>query len=143
MCRISCAQSIVLQWLRELIRFVWSASMSDEPPPSPDTQPAVPVEADLPVDTTADRPNGAQWPAPLRYGMGIVLISICVAGLLLILPLLQIILLSFLIAFIMMFIPSRNLSRRIRLPYGLAVVVSFVIAIVIVVVLALVLLPEV
>ncbi len=73
--------------------------------------------------------------------MGIVLISICVAGLLLILPLLQIILFSFLIAFIM-FIPSRNLSRRTRLPYGLAVVVSFVIAVAIVIVAALVLLPE-
>jgi predicted PurR-regulated permease PerM len=91
---------------------------------------------------SASATHAAQWPAPLRYGMGIVLISICVAGLLLILPLLQIILLSFLIAFIM-FIPSRNLSRRTRLPYGLAVVVSFVIAVGIVIVIALVLLPEV
>ena len=53
----------------------------------------------------------AQWSVTVRYGVGIVLIAICVAGLLLVLPLLQIILLSFLIAFIM-FIPSRSLSRR-------------------------------
>ena len=77
----------------------------------------------------------------MRYGVGIVLIAICVAGLLLILPLLQIVLLSFLIAFIM-FIPSRALSQRFHLPYGLSVVISFVIAIAIVVPLALVLLPE-
>ena len=94
-------------------------------------QPAEPVSA----------PGAAQWPGPLRYGMGIVLIAICVAGLLLILPLLQIILLSFLIAFIM-FIPSRALSRRTRLPYGLSVVVSFLIAAAIVIGLALLLLPD-
>jgi predicted PurR-regulated permease PerM len=93
-------------------------------------------------DETPDRPNNSQWPAPLRYGMGVVLISICVAGLLLILPLLQIILLSFLFAFIM-FLPSRDLSRRTRLPYGLSVVIAFVIAAAIVVALALVLLPEI
>ncbi|HTP08984.1 MAG TPA: AI-2E family transporter [Anaerolineae bacterium] len=115
--------------------------MSDNVSTSPEAQPNVTLPTELIAGPTATA-NTAQWPAPLRYGMGIVLISICVAGLLLILPLLQIILLSFLIAFIM-FIPSRNLSRHTRLPYGLAVVVSFVIAIVIVVVLALMLLPEV
>jgi predicted PurR-regulated permease PerM len=116
--------------------------MSDEPSPSPDAAPAVPVESSPPVDETVERKNDGQWPAPLRYGMGVVLISICVAGLLLILPLLQIILLSFLLAFIM-FIPSRALARRTRLPYGLAVVTSFVISIAIAVVLALVLLPDI
>jgi predicted PurR-regulated permease PerM len=116
--------------------------MSDEPSPTPDAQPVAPAEVTATLNETTDSQDSSQWPAPLRYGMGIVLISICVAGLLLILPLLQIILLSFLIAFIM-FIPSRNLSRRTRLPYGLAVVLSFVIAIVVVVVLALVLLPEI
>jgi|GEM_PF-2383339 len=116
--------------------------MSDEPSPSPDAESAAPAEVTATLDETTDSQNDGQWPAPLRYGMGIVLVAICVAGLLLIMPLLQIILLSFLIAFIM-FLPSRNLNRRTRLPYGLAVVVSFVIAIAIVVALALVLLPEV
>jgi putative permease len=116
--------------------------MSDDPTTSPDAKSAVitpPTEAQ--PNEVASSAGTAQWPAPLRYGMGIVLISICVAGLLLILPLLQIVLLSFLIAFIM-FIPSRNLSRRTRLPYGLAVVVSFMIAIALAIVAAMVLLPE-
>jgi hypothetical protein len=65
----------------------WSVRMSAEPLPSP-------AAPDLLVDETTNREADSQWPAPLRYGMGIVLISICVAGLLLILPLLQIVLLS-------------------------------------------------
>jgi predicted PurR-regulated permease PerM len=115
--------------------------MSDEPLNSPDAQPDVTAATTPPLVESAPNESTAQWPAPLRYGMGVVLISICVTGLLLILPLLQIILLSFLIAFIM-FIPSRNLSRRTRLPYGLAVIVSFLILIAIISVLVLVLLPD-
>jgi len=115
--------------------------MSDQPLPSPDAQTVVPVEPSLPVDETTDLKDSGQWPAPLRYGMGIVLIAICVAGLLLVLPLLQIVLLAFLIAFIM-FVPSRNLSRRTRLPYGLAVIVSFLIAVALLIGLALVFFPE-
>jgi predicted PurR-regulated permease PerM len=110
--------------------------MSVDPLASPDAQPD--VNSAPPDELVADT---AQWPGPLRYGAGIVLIAICVAGLLLVLPLLQIILLSFLIAFIM-FIPSRALSRRTRLPYGLSVVVSFLIAAAIVIGLMLLLLPE-
>jgi predicted PurR-regulated permease PerM len=115
--------------------------MSEEPPSPSAAQSAATAESTTFADKTIDRTDNTQWPAPLRYGMGVVLISICVAGLLLILPLLQIILLSFLIAFIM-FIPSRNLSRRTRLPYGLAVVVSFVTAAVLIGLLALLFLPE-
>ena len=118
-----------------------SAEPATSPDDQPDAQPAITTPMPPPLSESADNPDDAQWPAPLRYGMGIVLISICVAGLLLILPLLQIILLSFLIAFIM-FIPSRNLSRRTRLPYGLAVVVSFLIAVAIIIGLAIILLPE-
>jgi len=115
--------------------------MSDEPTPSPDVESAATAETTLPLSAAANHQNDSQWPAPLRYGMGVVLIAICVAGLLLILPLLQIVLLAFLIAFIM-FVPSRNLSRRARLPYGLAVIVSFLIAVVIVIGLGLIFLPE-
>ena len=114
--------------------------MSDDPSTPPDAQPVATPTAAQPAEPVS-APGAAQWPGPLRYGMGIVLIAICVAGLLLILPLLQIILLSFLIAFIM-FIPSRALSRRTRLPYGLSAVVSFLIAAAIVIGLALLLLPD-
>ena len=115
--------------------------MLNEPLVPPDDAPAAQAAADRLSDENAERPNSGQWPAPLRYGMGVVLIAICVAALLLLMPLLQVILLSFLIAFIM-FMPSRNLSRRTRLPYGLAVVLSFVVAIIIIAVLVWLLLPE-
>jgi putative permease len=111
--------------------------MSDEPASSLEDA----TGTSLPIDKTADGQGAGQWPAPLRYGMGVVLIAICVAGLLLLMPLLQVILLSFLIAFIM-FIPSRNISRRTRLPYGLAVVLSFVVVIITIAVLVWLLLPE-
>jgi predicted PurR-regulated permease PerM len=116
--------------------------MTDESSTPPEAQPA----ADLsPAETSepgkpANAP-AAQWPGPLRYGVGVVLIAIVAAGFVLVLPLLQVILLSFLIAFIM-FMPSRTLSGRTRLPYGLSVVVSFLIAAAIVVGLALLLLPD-
>ena len=106
--------------------------MSDEPLPLPDAQP----------DETISTAGTAQWPEPLRYGVGITLIAIVAAGFVLVLPLLQVILFSFLIAFIM-FIPSRALSKRTRLPYGLAVGVSFIIAAVLFIGLALLLLPEI
>ena len=106
--------------------------MSDEPLPLPDAQP----------DETISPAGTAQWPEPLRYGVGLTLIAIVAAGFVLVLPLLQVILLSFLIAFIM-FIPSRALSKRTRLPYGLAVGVSFIIAAVLFIGLVLVLLPEI
>jgi predicted PurR-regulated permease PerM len=106
--------------------------MSDEPLPLPDAQP----------DETISTAGTAQWPGPLRYGVGITLIAIVAAGFVLVLPLLQLILLSFLIAFIM-FIPSRSLSKRTRLPYGLAVGVSFIIAAVLFIGLALLLLPDI
>ncbi len=117
--------------------------MSDEPATPLDARPA---EITTPTDAQPNEPvlaaSTAQWPGPLRYGVGIVLIAICAAGLVLILPLLQVLLLGFLIAFIM-FIPSRALSRRTRLPYGLSVVVSFLIAAAIVIGLMLILLPEI
>jgi predicted PurR-regulated permease PerM len=106
--------------------------MSDEPLPLPDAQP----------DETVSTTGTAQWPEPLRYGVGLTLIAIVAAGFVLVLPLLQVILLSFLIAFIM-FIPSRSLAKRTRLPYGLAVGVSFIIAAVLIIGLALLLLPEI
>ncbi len=117
--------------------------MSDEPSPPPDAQSAVSATtADTPPDETVSAANAPQWPITVRYGVGIVLIAICVLGLLLVLPLLQVILLSFLIAFIM-FLPSRGLSRRLHLPFGLSVVISFVAAAAIITVLAVLLLPEV
>jgi predicted PurR-regulated permease PerM len=106
--------------------------MSDEPLPLPDAQP----------DETISTAGTAQWPEPLRYGVGLTLIAIVAAGFVLVLPLLQVILFSFLIAFIM-FIPSRSLSKRTRLPYGLAVGVSFIIAAVLFIGLVLVLVPEI
>jgi predicted PurR-regulated permease PerM len=106
--------------------------MSDEPLPLPDAQP----------DETIYTAGTAQWPEPLRYGVGLTLIAIVAAGFVLVLPLLQVILFSFLIAFIM-FIPSRSLSKRTRLPYGLAVGVSFIIAAVLFIGLVLVLVPEI
>ena len=116
--------------------------MSDDPSTPSDDQPdETPTIASTPPAEPVFTAGTTQWSGPLRYGMGIVLIAICVAGLLLILPLLQIILLSFLIAFIM-FIPSRALSRRTRLPYGLSVVVSFLIAAAIAAGLTLLLLPD-
>ena len=114
--------------------------MSDDPSPSLDAQPA-----DPPLDTasgaSASPVDKAIWPGPLRYGVGIVLIAIVAAGFILVLPLLQIILLSFLIAFIM-FLPSRALAHRTRLPYNVCVLLSFAVAVTIVVVLALLLLPD-
>ncbi len=112
------------------------------PQPVPHLQPALETQPEMQFVPEAQSTDSAQWPPTLRYGVGIVLIAICVAGLLLILPLLQLILLSFLIAFLM-FIPSRALSRRSRLPYGLSVVVSFLVASAIVLGLALILLPEI
>jgi predicted PurR-regulated permease PerM len=106
--------------------------MSDEPLPLPDAQP----------DETISTAGTAQWPEPLRYGVGLTLIAIVAAGFVLVLPLLQVILFSFLIAFLM-FIPSRSLSKRTRLHYGLAVAVSFIIAAVLFIGLVLLLVPEI
>ncbi len=117
--------------------------MSDDPTSSPEDQPAkaaasIDGQSDEPVSITAS----TQWPITVRYGAGIVLIAVCVLGLFLVLPLLQVILLSFLIAFIM-FLPSRGLSRRLHLPYGISAVISFLVAAAIVFVLAVLLLPEI
>jgi predicted PurR-regulated permease PerM len=117
--------------------------MSDEPSPSPDAQPAkTAAPPDAPPDKPIANEGTAQWPITVRYGVGIILIAICVLGVLLVLPLLQVILLSFLIAFVM-FLPSRGLSRRLHLPYGLSVVISFVAAAAIIIGLAVLLLPDV
>jgi predicted PurR-regulated permease PerM len=117
--------------------------MSDEPSTPPDAQPAVTAApADTPLDETTSAANTSQWPITVRYGVGIMLIAICAFGLLLVLPLLQVILLSFLIAFIM-FLPSRALSRRFHLPYGFSVVISFLIALAVIIALVVLLLPEV
>jgi len=94
--------------------------MSDELSPPPDARPtATAVPTDTLLEAAAPAASSALWPGPLRYGVGIVLVAIVVASLLLILPLIQIILLSFLIAFIM-FLPSRALAHRTRLPLAAA-----------------------
>ncbi len=117
--------------------------MPDEPTSSSEDQPAVTTApTETPPDEFVSTAATSQWPITMRYGVGIVLIAICVLGLLLVLPLLQVIMLSFLIAFIM-FLPSRGLSRRLHLPYGLSVVISFVVVAAIITTLALLLLPEV
>ncbi len=113
--------------------------MSDQPSSGDESQPAVTAAtSEESVLFTAS----PQWPITMRYGVGIVLIAICVLGVYLVMPLLVVILMSFLIAFIM-FLPSRALSRRVRVPYSLSVVISFLVAAAIVIVLTMLLLPEI
>ena len=67
---------------------------------------------------------GTQWSLPARYLVAVVLLVLAAVGMLLLLPLLQILFLAFLIAFLI-YLPTRAIKRRTRLPYGLIIAVFF------------------
>lgn len=96
---------------------------------------------DTPASPTVPPAAAAQWPITARYGVGILLAVIGAAVVLLILPLLQVILVSFLIAFVM-FVPSRAMSRAFGLPYRLCVLLAFLLAAVLVFIVLLFFVPE-
>ncbi len=69
-------------------------------------------------------PTLTQWSLPARYVAGMFLAVLGGVGILLLLPLLDVLLLAFLIAFLI-FIPGRAITRRTRLPYPLTIILLF------------------
>jgi predicted PurR-regulated permease PerM len=65
-----------------------------------------------------------QWSLPARYLVAVVLLVLAAVGVLLLLPLLEVLFLAFLISFLI-YLPTRAIKHRTRLPYELIIAVFF------------------
>lgn len=107
--------------------------MTDTVEQAVEAPPAAPSSGELPPETY-------HWPVAMRYIAAVCLIIGGVLGLLLLLPIIQVLFIAFVISFLM-YIPSRFLSRRLGLSFTLAVALLYLVGVLMLVTVVVVGLP--